>query len=40
MFILGGYIGSRFAVNLKPDLLRRIFGVIMLFGALKMILSK
>ena len=40
MFILGGYIGSRYAVNLRPDILRRIFGLIMLFGALKMILSK
>ena len=39
-FIVGGYFGSKFAINLKPEILRRVFGLVMLIGALKMIFSK
>lgn len=39
-FIIGGYFGSRYAVVLKPEILKRIFGMVMLIGALKMIFSK
>ena len=39
-FIIGGYFGSRYAVVLKPEILKRVFGVVMLVGALKMIFSK
>ena len=39
-FIIGGYFGSRYAVVLKPEILKRVFGVVMLIGALKMIFSK
>tara|TARA_B100001173_G_C15832301_1_gene481002 strand:- start:127 stop:495 length:369 start_codon:yes stop_codon:yes gene_type:complete len=39
-FIIGGYFGSRYAVVLKPEILKRVFGMVMLIGALKMIFSK
>ena len=39
-FIIGGYFGSRYAVVLKPEILKRVFGVVMLVGAFKMIFSK
>ena len=39
-FIIGGYIGSRYAVSVRPEILRRVFGIVMLIGALKMIFSK
>ena len=39
-FIIGSYFGSRYAVVLKPEILKRVFGVLMLIGALKMIFSK
>ncbi len=39
-FVIGGYFGSKFAVNLKPEVLRRAFGIVMLLGALKMIFNK
>ena len=39
-FIIGGYFGSKYAVNLKPEILKRIFGFLMLLGALKLIFSK
>ncbi len=39
-FIIGGYFGSKFAVSLRPDLVKRIFGIVMLIAAFKMIFSK
>ena len=39
-FVISGYFGSKYAVNLRPEVLRRIFGVVMLLGALKLIFSK
>ena len=39
-FIIGGYFGSKYAVSLKPDMLKRIFGIIMLIASFKMIFSK
>jgi uncharacterized membrane protein YfcA len=39
-FIAGSYFGSRLAVNISPVLMKRIFGVIMLLVAIKMLLSK
>lgn len=39
-FIIGGYFGSRFAINVDQKMLKRIFGVVMLFVAYKMIFGK
>lgn len=36
-FIIGGYLGSRWAVTVDARTLKKIFGVIMLIGALKLI---
>ena len=36
-FILGGYFGSRWAVTVDVRLLKKIFGLIMLIGGLKLI---
>jgi uncharacterized membrane protein YfcA len=39
-FIAGSYFGSKIAVNISPVLMKRVFGVIMLIVAVKMLLSK
>ena len=39
-FIIGGYIGSKISLQLPAETVKRIFGFIMLFVALKMIISK
>lgn len=39
-FIIGGYLGSKLSLSLPPQMVRRIFGVIMLLGAIKLISSK
>ena len=39
-FIIGGYFGSKYAVTLRPEIVKRVFGIIMLIGALKIIFSK
>jgi len=39
-FIIGGYFGSKYAVTLRPEIVKRVFGIVMLIGALKMIFSK
>ena len=39
-FIIGGYFGSKYAISLRPEILRRVFGIIMLIGAIKIIFSK
>lgn len=39
-FIIGGFFGSKLAVVISEQLLKRIFGVLMLIIALKMIFSK
>ena len=36
-FIVGGYFGSRWAVKVDAQMLKKIFGVIMLIGGLKLI---
>ena len=36
-FIIGGYLGSRWAVTVDVRTLKKIFGVIMLIGGLKLI---
>ena len=39
-FVVGGYFGSKLAISLSPQTVRRVFGVIMLIGAIKLIFSK
>lgn len=39
-FVIGGFIGSKIAVNLDQKILKKVFGVILLIVAGKMILSK
>ncbi|SEL45285.1 hypothetical protein SAMN04487910_2499 [Aquimarina amphilecti] len=39
-FIIGGYLGSKFAVSLNQATLKKIFGGILLLVALKMIFGK
>jgi len=39
-FIIGSYFGSKIAVNISPVLMKRIFGVILLITAIKMLLFK
>lgn len=39
-FIIGGLFGSKLAVAIDEKLLKRIFGVLMLFIAVKMIVGK
>lgn len=39
-FIIGGYLGSKLSFSLPPQTVRKVFGVIMLLGAFKLIFSK
>lgn len=39
-FVIGGYLGSKLAIRIDQYLLKKIFGVIMLIIAAKMILGK
>ena len=39
-FVIGGYFGSKLSLTLPPQTVRRVFGVIMLLGAIKLISSK
>jgi len=39
-FVVGGYFGSKLAISLPDQTVRRVFGVIMLIGAIKLIFSK
>ena len=39
-FVVGAYFGSQFSVNISDRMLRRVFGVLMLLMAVKMIFSK
>ena len=39
-FVVGAYLGSQFSVNVSDKILRRLFGILLIFIALKMIFSK
>jgi hypothetical protein len=39
-FVIGAYLGSRFTINISDRTLRRLFGVLMILVAIKMIFSK
>lgn len=38
-FIIGGYFGSRWSLKLDPSLVKFIFGILMLYVAVRMVLS-
>lgn len=38
-FVIGGFIGSKLALKLSPALVKFIFGIIMAFVSIKLILS-
>lgn len=40
VFIIGGYVGSKVTLALSPQLVKKIFGVIMIIAAFKLIFSK
>ncbi len=39
-FVVGGYIGSKLSFSLSTQVVRRVFGFVMLIGAIKLIFSK
>ena len=39
-FVVGGLVGARFATRIPDDILRRIFGVILVVASLRMIFLK
>jgi len=39
-FVIGGYIGAKFAVRIDVKILRKVFGIVLLIIAAKMIFGK
>jgi len=39
-FFIGGFVGARYATQIPDDILRKIFGVMLLIASLKMIFFK
>lgn len=39
LFVVGGYLGSKWSLKLDANLVRFIFGILMLYVAIKLILS-
>ena len=39
-FVIGGYYGSKLSIGLPENIVRRVFGVLMLLAAIKLIFSK
>jgi uncharacterized membrane protein YfcA len=39
-FIVGSYFGSKIALKIQPDFLKKIFGILLLLVAAKMLFSK
>ena len=39
-FVVGGYIGSKFAVSINQNLLKKIFAVVLVIAAIKMFFGK
>ena len=39
-FVIGGYIGSRFAIHIEEKVLKKIFGIVLLLMAGKLLFSK
>lgn len=39
-FVVGGYLGSKFAISLDQSVLKKIFGVVLLIAAIKLFFEK
>ena len=39
-FIVGSYFGSKIALKIQPDILKKMFGILLLLVAAKMLFSK
>ena len=39
-FIVGGYFGSKLSLSLSPVLVKKLFGILMIVAAIKLIFSK
>jgi uncharacterized protein len=39
-FIIGSYFGSKIALKIQPDVLKKMFGILLLLVAAKMLFSK
>ena len=39
-FVVGGYFGSKLSISLPDQTIRRVFGFVMLIGAVKLLFSK
>ena len=39
-FLIGGYIGSKFAISMNPQILKKFFGIVLLVFAIKFIFGK
>ena len=39
-FVIGGYFGSKWSLSLNPEIIKKVFGVVMLFAAVKLIFTK
>ncbi len=39
-FVVGGYLGSKLAISVDEKVLKKVFGVVMLAAAIKLIFSK
>ncbi len=39
-FILGSYFGSKFAISLSAEVIKKVFGIIIILVGIKMILNK
>ncbi|MFA9391617.1 MAG: sulfite exporter TauE/SafE family protein [Prolixibacteraceae bacterium] len=39
-FMLGAYVGSKFAMNIPAKILKRVFGIVLLYVSYKMIFAK
>ena len=40
VFIIGGYFGSKLSLSLSPQVVKKIFGVLMILAAIKLIFYK
>ena len=40
MFVIGSYFGSKLAIDLPEPVLKKIFGILLLVVAIKMLFSK
>ena len=39
-FVIGGYFGSNISISFPSQVIRRVFGFVMLVGAIKLIFSR